>query len=292
MRSYFGLRKLEIKYDEDNFPLLLENGRIIFLKGFIDFGYFFKSSIVYEDIDRLYSYYKALKDNGFHLIYFEDVLPSYKVLSLLDRLGIYYLLPIISSGSEKKLWVKFMEFTSDETYLVDRSLRLGRNKKESYSQLKLELVNNIDAHLNFTCLLAYVLFNEGVGQINSKALTRYVKETYPHLLIISAFNRYDLGVGDIFARAPRSHLNRIRNDKMRLLLLSLHKMKLNDKLAKQIDKLIVEERLSILLYSYLWNYKKIRGVFLEFDEEEDELDKIKEFDELLNWEALKSCKIS
>ena len=31
---------------EDNFPLLLENGRIIFLKGFIDFGYFFKSSIV------------------------------------------------------------------------------------------------------------------------------------------------------------------------------------------------------------------------------------------------------
>ena len=292
VRSYFGLRKLEIKYDEDNFPLLLENGRIIFLKGFIDFGYFFKSSIVYEDIDRLYSYYKTLKDNGFHLIYFEDVLPSYKVLSLLDRLGIYYLLAIISSGSEKKLWVKFMEFTSDETYLVDRSLRLGRNKKESYSQLKLELVNNIDAHLNFTGLLAYVLFNEGVGQINSKALTRYVKETYPHLLIISAFNRYDLGVGDIFARAPRSHLNRIRNDKMRLLLLSLHKMKLNDKLAKQIDKLIVEERLSILLYSYLWNYKKIRGVFLEFDGEEDELDKIKEFDELLNWEALKSCKIS
>ena len=292
VRSYFGLRRLEIKYDEDNYPLLLENGRITFLRGFIDFGYFDKSSIVYRDLDRLYHYYKCLRDNGFHLIYFEDVLPSYKVLSLLDHLGIYYLLPIISSGNDKKLWVKFNELVNDETYLVDRSLRFGRNKNESYTQLKFELVNNIDAHQNFTGLLAYVLFNEGIGQINSKVLSKYVKETYPHLLIISAFHRYDLGAGDIMAKAPRYRLNKIRNDKLRLLLLSLHKMKFDNKLAKKINKLIKDEKLSILLYSYLWNYKKIEGVFLDFSNEKDKLSKIKEFDALLDWEELNSCKIS
>lgn len=292
VRSYFGLKKLEINYDEENNPLLLENGKIIYLRGFIDFGYFNKSSIVYRDLDEFYRCYKILQENDFHLIYFEDVLPSYKILSILDKLGIYYILPIISGGNERKLWVKFSEFFYDETYLVDCPLRLGRNKKESYTQLRLEMINNIETHLNFTGLLAYVLFNEGTGQIYSKKITKFIKDTYPHLLIISSFHRYDLGVGDIEAKAPRRSLNKIHNDKLRLLLLSLHKMKLSSKLMKKVNKLIKNEKLSILLYSYLWTFKKNEGVFLNFGEENNLIEEIKQFDQMLEWEDLNSCKIS
>lgn len=292
VRSYFGLKKLEIKYDEENNPLLLENGKIIYLRGFIDFGYFNKSSIVYRNIGEFYRYYKLLQENDFHLIYFEDVLPSYKILSLLDKLGIYYILPIISGGNERKLWVKFSELLYDETYLVDRPLWLGRNKKESYTQLRIEIINNIERHLNFTGLLAYVLFNEGKGQINSKILTKFIKDSYPHLLIISSFHRYDLGVGDIQANAPRRSLNKVHNDKLRLLLLSLHKMKLSSKLMKKVNKLIKDEKLSILLYSYLWNFKKNEGVFLNFGDENNLMKEIEQLDQMLEWEELNSCKIS
>ena len=206
VRSYFGLRRVDIAPDSAGVARLRLNGAPILLQGVLDQGYFpdglclpGEGPAAYErDILRM-------KELGFNTLRMHIKVEDEAFYEACDRLGILVIQDMVQSGHYSYLF---------DTVLPTAGLQRRPDwLPGSGERRRFFLRHCLDtlAHLhNHPCIIVYTIFNEGWGQHHTSRIYRALRQRDPSRLFMSVsgwFRGYetDLDSRHVYFRNRRLH---------------------------------------------------------------------------------------
>lgn len=169
VRSYFGLRKVEVR-PVDGVPRILLNGKAVFQMGFLDQG-FWPDGVYTAPTDEALRYdIEMTKKLGMNMIRKHVKVEPERWYAWADRLGI----------------------------LVWQDMPSGNNATpEAKRQFEVELEEMVRERGNHPSVILWVVFNEGWGQFDTERLVENVKRLDPTRLVSNASGWTDRKVGDV-----------------------------------------------------------------------------------------------
>ncbi|MDE3066296.1 MAG: glycoside hydrolase family 2 [Verrucomicrobiota bacterium] len=168
--SYFGMRQIELKEDDQGRARIALNGRSVFELGALDQG-FWPDGIYTAPTDRALRHdLEFLKRAGFNLVRMHVKVEQPRWYYWCDKLGL----------------------------LVWQDMPSGNNSTAaSRQEFETELQHMIRELYNHPSIVQWDLFNEGWGQFDTESLTRWIKAMDPSRLVDDASGWTDLRVGDV-----------------------------------------------------------------------------------------------
>lgn len=168
--SYFGMRKIALRKDEQGIMRIAFNDQFLFQVGTLDQG-FWPDGIYTAPTDAaLRSDIEYLKQSGFNLIRKHVKIEPERWYYWCDRMGMLVWQDIPSSNN---------------------ATVPGRRNFET------EMLRMVRGRENHPSLVAWVLFNEGWGQYDTERLTQWLKSLDPTRLVDNASGWTDMRVGDL-----------------------------------------------------------------------------------------------
>jgi Glycosyl hydrolases family 2, sugar binding domain/Glycosyl hydrolases family 2/Glycosyl hydrolases family 2, TIM barrel domain len=185
--SYFGMRKIALRKDDQGFTRIALNDQCIFEVGTLDQG-FWPDGIYTAPTDAaLRSDIEFLKKNGFNLTRKHVKVEPDRWYYWCDKLGL----------------------------LVWQDMPSGNNATvEGRRDFENELLRMVDGLGNHPSIVMWVLFNEGWGQYDTPQLAAWLKDMDPTRLVDDASGWTDMRAGDVIdmhnypgpnAPAPEPH---------------------------------------------------------------------------------------
>jgi len=170
VKSYFGMRKVEIAPDSRGINRILLNGELMMLVGPLDQG-FWPDGIYTAPTDKaLRSDIEMTKKLGFNMARKHVKVEPDRWYYWADKLGL----------------------------IVWQDMPSGNNKTDaSKKQFELELENLVQTHRNHPSIVMWVVFNEGWGQYDTERLSAWVKQLDPSRLVNNASGWTDKKAGDV-----------------------------------------------------------------------------------------------
>jgi hypothetical protein len=180
VKSYFGMRKTEVRKDDHGVTRMFLNGKPYFQVGPLDQG-FWPDGLYTAPTDEALKYdIEITKKLGFNMIRKHVKVEPERWYYWCDKLGIL-------------VW--------QDMPSGDRSVAPGKGEikrsEESAKQYKHELVRMLDGRRNHPCIVMWVPFNEGWGQFDTPRITEMVKKHDPSRLVDCASGWNDMNVGDV-----------------------------------------------------------------------------------------------
>jgi len=168
--SYFGMRKIALKKDEEGNTRIALNDQFLFQMGALDQG-FWPDGIYTAPTDEALRFdIESLKRAGFNLARKHVKVEPDRWYYWCDKLGL----------------------------LVWQDMPSGKNTTpESRLQFETELQRMVAGRGNHPCIIVWVLFNEGWGQYDTERLVPWLKSFDPSRLVDSASGWTDKRVGDM-----------------------------------------------------------------------------------------------
>ncbi len=191
IESYFAMREFAYGKDENNIPRILLNGEPIFMFGTLDQGYWPDGLYTAPTEEALVYDIEITKELGFNMIRKHLKTEPARWYYHCDRLGMMVWQDMPNGGHE---------FYGVFGYLLFRGkfkLRNGRKKKSVKNQFYSELKSMIDSLYNHPSIAAWVPFNEGWGQFETRKVTDYIRALDNTRLINSASGWLDKKTGDM-----------------------------------------------------------------------------------------------
>jgi hypothetical protein len=170
VKSYFGMRKVELGNDSKGINRMLLNGEFVFQLGPLDQG-FWPDGIYTAPTDQALKYdIEMTKKLGFNMARKHVKIEPDRWYYWADKLGL----------------------------LVWQDMPSANNKTDdSKKQFEAELQRLIETRRNHPSIILWVVFNEGWGQYDTERLTAWVKDADPSRLVINASGWTDKNVGDV-----------------------------------------------------------------------------------------------
>jgi hypothetical protein len=168
--SYFGMRKIALRRDEQGFTRMALNDRFVFEIGTLDQGFWPDGIYTAPTDEALRSDIEFLKKAGFNFTRKHVKVEPDRWYYWCDKLGLL-------------VW---QDMPSGNNATVD-----GRNDFEN------ELLRMVDGLENHPSIIVWVLFNEGWGQYDTKPLSDWLKERDPSRLVDDASGWTDMRAGDL-----------------------------------------------------------------------------------------------
>lgn len=170
VRSYFGMRKIALRKDEQGFTRMAINDQFTFEIGTLDQGFWPDGIYTAPTDEALRSDIEFLKKCGFNLARKHVKIEPDRWYYWCDKLGML-------------VW---QDIPSGNNATVD-----GRRDFEN------ELHRIVDSLEDHPSLIVWVLFNEGWGQFDTETLANWLKELDPSRLVDDASGWTDMHVGDL-----------------------------------------------------------------------------------------------
>ncbi|MDB6018091.1 MAG: Beta-galactosidase/beta-glucuronidase [Pedosphaera sp.] len=168
--SYFGMRKIALRKDENGKTRIALNDQFTFQMGALDQGFWPDGLYTAPTDEALRFDIESLKRAGFNLARKHVKVEPDRWYYWCDRLGL----------------------------LVWQDMPSGKNTTtESRLQFETELRRMVEGRGNHPSIIVWVLFNEGWGQYDTERLVPWVKTMDPSRLIDNASGWTDKRVGDI-----------------------------------------------------------------------------------------------
>ena len=178
VKSYAGLRKIEVRKDEAGVNRLFLNNRALFQYGPLDQGWW-PDGLYTAPADEALRYdVETTKAMGFNLARKHVKVEPARWYYWCDRLGLMVWQDMPSGN-------------------VGDGKRDAPNSPETAALFRRELQAMIESHRNHPCIVMWVPFNEGWGQHDTAAIARWVKELDPTRLVNNASGWTDHGAGDV-----------------------------------------------------------------------------------------------
>lgn len=168
--SYFGMRKIALRQDEQGIMRIALNDEFIFQVGTLDQGFWPDGLYTAPTDAALRSDIEFLKESGFNLTRKHVKVEPERWYYWCDRLGLL-------------VW---QDMPSANNATVD-----GRRNFE------IELLRMVRGLENHPSVIVWVLFNEGWGQYDTERLTHWLKSVDPSRLVNNASGWTDMRVGDM-----------------------------------------------------------------------------------------------
>lgn len=197
IKSYFGMRKFSKGKDKRGIERFFLNNQPIFLSGLLDQGYTVDGLLTYASEEAIIYELTKIKEMGFNMLRVHAKVESRRFYYLCDKLGLLIMQDMPNGGGPYNFNFVGIKPNLGFKKANDHNYKLfARNSEKSRDMYYLELGCMLDNLYNFTCIFAWVPFNEGWGQFDSKEVTDYIKDYDSTRLVDSASGWYDQGAGD------------------------------------------------------------------------------------------------
>lgn len=180
VNGYFGMRKISIGVDDQNFIRILLNNTFVFQAGLLDQGYW-PDGLYTAPTDSALRFDIALtKKLGFNVLRKHGKVEPDRWYYWCDKMGML-------------VWQDMTPKFPAAGY--------GRNEiytsQEDARQFELELKQMVEGLRNHPSIVMWIIFNETWGQYDTKRLTNWIRELDSTRLVNSASGCENFGVGDI-----------------------------------------------------------------------------------------------
>ncbi len=207
VRSYFGIRTVEVRPDSDGVHRVHLNDRPVFLRGVLDQGYWPDGLMTPPAADALEHDIRSMREAGFNLLRKHIKIEDGRFYAACDRLGMLVMQDVPSGGTAPySLW-----HTSHKPTLFRASWAVKRDTGDrAWHDLgaddpayRDEWTSTCDGMVyllrNHPSVVAWCLFNEGWGQFDAKSATQRVWDLDPSRPVDATSGWYDQGAGDFWS---------------------------------------------------------------------------------------------
>lgn len=199
-KSYFGMRKLSVKKDEDGIPRLCLNNVPYFQNGVLDQGYYPESLLTPPSDEAMINDIIKAKELGFNMIRKHCKIEPERWYYHCDRLGMLVWQDMVNGGETYNLLLssylptvfRFLRKAPDKLYGY-----MCRNNPKGRAEWKRECKETIELLYNHPSICTWVLFNEGWGQFDAKKNTKLARSLDSTRFIDAHSGWFDQNAGDM-----------------------------------------------------------------------------------------------
>ncbi|GAA2916771.1 beta-galactosidase/beta-glucuronidase [Microbacterium keratanolyticum] len=198
VRSYVGIRSVDVAPDALGVPRLRLNGVPYPHIGVLDQGYWEDGLYTARDDEALVRDIREMKDLGFTMLRKHIKIEPLRWYHHCDRVGMLVWQDAVNGGTTYKPWVISTPVISPRIGWSDRHHRIfGRSHAEGREQLLRELDEMIRHLSNAPSIVTWVPFNEGWGQFDAAQAAERVRRLDPDRIIDHASGWHDQRAGDL-----------------------------------------------------------------------------------------------
>lgn len=180
VESYFGMRKIELRKDEEGINRLFLNNEPLFQYGLLDQGWW-PGGLYTAPTDEALKYdIEVTKELGFNMLRKHVKTEPQRFYYWCDKLGVL-VWQDMPNGDEHILWNE-----AD----INRTPQSANIFEQEYESM-------IDSFYNHPSIVVWVPFNEGWGQFDTERITGWTQELDSTRLVINASGWADRNIGDI-----------------------------------------------------------------------------------------------
>ena len=217
VESYFGMRKAELREDENGIKRLflndkpyfhnglLLNGKPYFHSGVLDQGYYPDGLYTAPSDEAMIADIQTMKDMGFNMLRKHIKIEPLRWYYHCDRLGMLVWQDMVNGGSAYKHWFvtylatlmnwNHISFSDDEKHAG----LLSRLHPEGKDEFRREITETIAFLYNHPSIVVWVPFNEGWGQFDALAACEQIRTLDSSRLVDHASGWFDQKGGDILS---------------------------------------------------------------------------------------------
>ncbi|GLU52382.1 glycoside hydrolase family 2 protein [Dyadobacter frigoris] len=188
VKSYFAMRKISMKPDQNGIQRMLLNNKFVFQYGPLDQGWWPDGLYTAPTDEALKFDIVKTKEMGFNMIRKHVKVEPATWYNYCDKLGML-VWQDMPSGDLGNHWEPNPGITGNETE--------QNRTPESESIYRTEWKEILDETYNFPCIVVYVPFNEAWGQFKTAEITEWTMKYDPSRLVNSASGGNFFPVGDI-----------------------------------------------------------------------------------------------
>lgn len=195
VKSYFGMRKVEIMPDEEGINRIFLNDKPYFQNGLLDQGYWSDGLYTAPSDDAMIFDIEQAKALGFNMLRKHIKIEPLRWYYHCDRLGMLVWQDMVNGGEKyNNLLVGYLPtlFPRISGAIKDKHYRLfGRQNKEGRREWIRECEETVGLLYNTPSIVVWVPFNEGWGQFDANRVTSLVQSIDETRLIDQASGWYD-----------------------------------------------------------------------------------------------------
>ena len=208
--SYAAMRSVSVGADAAGRPRILLNGEPLFHNAVLDQGYWPEGIYTAPTDAALLSDIRAAKALGFNTIRKHAKVESERWYWHCDREGVLVWQDIPSGGAPMTFLHSAVLGFAGIRLRDDRGLgRFGRTDAAGRADFEREAAEIVDFLRGFPCIVAWVPFNEGWGQFESRRVASHIAALDPSRIVDAASGWYDRGAGQVASRHDYSRKPRL-----------------------------------------------------------------------------------
>ncbi|BCJ97853.1 glycoside hydrolase family 2 protein [Anaerocolumna chitinilytica] len=198
--SYFAMRKVEVKKDEEGTLRIFLNDKAYFQNGVLDQGYWPDGLYTSPSDEAMVQDILAMKKLGFNMLRKHIKVEPLRWYYHCDRLGMLVWQDMVNGGGRYNMlflgylpnfFPKAADRIKDSRYsLFSRKNERGRQEWQE------DMVGTIEHLYNCPSIVVWVPFNEGWGQFDAKEAVDLIKKLDPTRLVDQASGWFDQKGGD------------------------------------------------------------------------------------------------
>jgi beta-galactosidase/beta-glucuronidase len=198
--SYFAMRKIEIKKDQNNISRIFLNNEPYFQNGLLDQGYWPDGLYTAPSDEAFIFDIEQAKKLGFNMIRKHIKIEPLRWYYHCDRLGMLVWQDMVNGGEAyNMLFVGYLPtlFPKLAAHIKDKHYHLfGRRNKEGREKWTSECKETVQLLYNCPSIVTWVPFNEGWGQFDASRAYDIIKDLDSTRLVDHASGWFDQGIGD------------------------------------------------------------------------------------------------
>lgn len=200
VQSYFAMRSVEIKQDENGIKRIYLNNEPYFQNGLLDQGYWSDGLYTPPSDETMIFDIEQAKALGFNMLRKHIKIEPERWYYHCDRIGMLVWQDMVNGGGRyNKLLVGYLPtlFPGIAGLISDRwHLLFGRSNTEGRKEWTNECEETVRALYNHPSIIVWVPFNEGWGQFDAKKITSLIRSVDDTRLVDEASGWYDQKGGD------------------------------------------------------------------------------------------------
>lgn len=200
VESYFAMRKIEIRKDQEDIPRIYLNGERYFQNGLLDQGYWPDGLYTAPCDEALIFDIRKAKELGFNMLRKHIKIEPLRWYYHCDRLGMLVWQDMVNGGEEySTLVVGYLPtlFPWIAGFIKDNHYKMfGRKNIEGRQEWIRECEDTVHHLYNCPSIVTWVPFNEAWGQFDSKLTYERIRELDTTRLVDHASGWYDQKCGD------------------------------------------------------------------------------------------------